>query len=112
VGADAFVAFFGVKIALDPNDEETLDACGAGTDKRCKAAAAVGLQTHTGRMTDGEDYFLLIGRRLGWLGLEHDQYVRVGADDMNEIQAEVKRRLGAAGFTEEPAMHLQFQGQY
>jgi hypothetical protein len=112
VGADAFVAFFGVKIALDPDDEETLDACGAETDKRCTAAAAVGLQTHSGRMTDGEDYFLLIGRRLAWLGLEHDPYVRVGADDMNEIQLDVKRRLRAAGFTEEPALHLQFVGQY
>src|SRR5262249_20758136 len=112
MGADAFVAFFGVKIALDPDDEETLDAVGSGTDKRCKAAKAVGLQTQGGRMTDGEDYFLLIGRRLGWLGLEHEQYVRIAGEDLAELQLDVRRKLQAAGFAEEPAMHLQFVGQY
>ena len=111
MGADAFVAFFGVKIALDPDDEETLDACGARTDKRCKAAAAMGLDTDTGRMTNGEDYFLLVGRRLGWLGLEHKPYVRI-AEDLGELQSHVRRKLRAAGFLEEPAMHLQFVAQY
>jgi hypothetical protein len=112
MGADAFVAFFGVKIALDPDDEGTYDACGAGTDSRCKAARAVGLQTQAGRMTDGEDYFLLIGRRLGWLGLEHEQYVRIAEKDLTELQSDVRRKLLAAGFSEVPSMHLQFVGQY
>jgi hypothetical protein len=48
MGADAFVAFYGIKIRLDPDDEETLDACGAGTDPRCMAAKEVGLETHSG----------------------------------------------------------------
>ena len=112
MGADAFVAFFGVKFALDPDDEETLDACGAGTDERCTRAVAAGLKTHSGRMSDGEDYFLLIGRRLAWLGIEHDPYECIAADDLNQIQLDVKRRLHAAGFVEEPALHLQFEAQY
>ena len=52
MGADSFVAFFGIKLSLDPEDEDVLDACGDETDPRCVTAKAVGLQVHSGRMTD------------------------------------------------------------
>lgn len=112
MGADAYVAFFGIKIALDPQDEELLEACGAGTDLRCAAAKRAGLDTHNGRMTDGEDYFLMIGRKVGMLGLEYESHVKVAPDRLAALMSDVQARLKDAGFTEKPALHLQFEGQY
>jgi hypothetical protein len=112
MGADAFVGFFGIKITLDPNDEATLDAVGSDTDPRCINAIRVGLQTHSGNMTDGEDYFLYIGHRLGWLGLEHEGHVQLSIDRLTEIQSAVIKKLKVAGFLETPALHLQFEAQY
>jgi hypothetical protein len=112
MGADAFVAFFGIKVTLDPQDEDTLDACGMETDPRCVAAKKAGLETHSGRMTDGEDYFLLIGQRLGLLGLEYEPHVKVAPDRLAALISDVQARLKQAGFNETPALHLQFEAQY
>jgi hypothetical protein len=112
VGADSFVAFFGIKLSLDPEDEDVLDACGDETDSRCVTAKAAGLQVHSGRMTDGEDYFLYIGHRLGWLGLEHESYAALSEPQFLEIAASVRKKLVEAGFHEQPKLHLQLEAQY
>ena len=112
MGADSFVAFFGIKLSLDPEDEDVLDACGDETDSRCVTAKAAGLQVHSGRMTDGEDYFLYVGRRLGWIGLEGDPYTTLSEPQFIEIAASVRKRLVEAGFREQPGLHLQLEAQY
>jgi len=112
MGADSFVAFYGIKIAVDPDDDDMHDALGSGADQRCKAASFVGLQTHFGRMTNGEDYFLYVGQRIGWLGLEHDKHVQVLLEKFTELAARVDARLKEAGFREIPELHLQFVGQH
>lgn len=111
MGADAFVAFYGVKIELDPDDEDVLDRCGADTDPRCVTAIAAGLDTWSGRRTDGVDYFLLIGRRLGLLGHEHAGHVAIDARSLADVAADVGQALDALGHRA-PAVHLQFCGQY
>jgi hypothetical protein len=112
MGADLFVAFYGIKIPLDPDDEDMLDACGMETDPRCVAAKRGGLQTNSGRMTDGEDYFLYIGVSLASLGLEYDLYANVHRDRLVDVMDNVQTKLRAAGFTQQPSLHLQFVGQY
>ena len=112
MGADLVIAFFGIKLALDPDDEETLEACGAATDPRCVAATAAGLQVYPGRMTDGEDYFLYVGHCLGRIGLEGESHTRLTEAQFLEIAAAVRKRLIAAGFREQPALHLQLEAQY
>ncbi len=112
MGADSFVAFFGIKLSLDPEDEDVLDACGDETDPRCVAAKAVGLQVHSGRMTDGEDYFLYVGHRLGLIGLQHDRHTTLSEPQFLEIAASVRKRLVEAGFQEQPKLHLQLEAQY
>lgn len=112
MGADSFLAFYGIKLALDPDDEDTLDACGEGTDARCVAAKQAGLESFSGRMTDGEDCFLFIGRRVAWLGLEHDSHAARSAEQLAATAADVQTRLQTAGFAQAPALHLQFIGQY
>ena len=110
MGADAFVAFYGIKFQLDNGDE--LDACCLGNDWRCRAAAESGLESHSDRMTDGGEYFLFIGERLAWLGLEHDSYSRVDPRDLAETMDRVATKLRHAGFSNTPSLHLQFVAQY
>lgn len=112
MGADSFVAFYGIKIALDPDNEDELDACGEETDARCREAKRVGLESFSGRMTDGEDYFLYIGHRLAWLGLEQGQYAAHTLERLSAVASDVKAKLAAARFSQPPELHLQFMGQY
>jgi hypothetical protein len=112
MGADAFVAFYGVKIELDPKDEALLDACGAQTDRRCVAVKQAGLKTHYGRMTDGDDYFLFVGLPVARIGLEYDTHAAVAPDSLLDIMNRVKAALPQAGFSQRPALHFQFEGQY
>lgn len=63
-------------------------------------------------MTNGEDYFLYVGHRIGWLGLEHEAHVQVGVEQLTEIQGSLRAKLKEAGFSEDPALHLQFVAQY
>lgn len=62
MGADGFVVLVGVKIPIDPDDEDTFDAWSEGGHPESAAAAAAGLDVWTGRFTDGEDYYALVGR--------------------------------------------------
>jgi hypothetical protein len=112
MGADSFIAFYGIKIGVDPADEDMLDALDSRSDPRLKAARQVGLHTHWGRMTDGKDSFLYVGHRIGWLGVENDAYVQVPLDKLIEIATGVQARLKEAGFRESPALHLQLEAQY
>jgi hypothetical protein len=112
MGADAFVAFYGVKIAISRTDQDTLDAFEARTEPRLRDARQHGLHAYWGRLTDGEDYFLYVGHRIGLLGVENDTYVQVPLDKLNESATRVQVRLKEAGFHERPALHLQLEAQY
>lgn len=112
MGADTFLGFYGIKIALHPDDEDAQEACGLGTDPRCQRALASGLQTHVGRMTDGEDHFLYIGRRLAAIGLQADAHQACTLSALAAVAADVDQRLLAAGFVAPPALHFQLEAQY
>jgi hypothetical protein len=112
MGADSFIAFYGIKIGIDPADEGTLDALESHSDPRLKAARQVGLHTHWGRMTDGKDYFLYVGYRIGWLGVENDAHVQVALDKLIEMATGVQAKLKEAGFPESAALHFQLEAQY
>ena len=109
MGADAFVAFVGVRYTLA---DDELDAVERETDARVVAAANGHLQTHFGRMTDGEPYFLFVGTRLGWLGVEHDTEIAIDAQDLAQIVSHTQEKLRAAGIGEPPRLYLQLVAQY
>src|SRR4051812_23468298 len=112
MGADGFVAFVGVKIPLDPDDEETLDAWGEGSHPDAAAAAAAGLDVWTGRFTDGEDYYAMVGRLIGTFGLEGDAHRAVPPEEIGRAAAEVSPVLARLGHRDPPVLHLQFEAQY
>jgi hypothetical protein len=67
MGADAFIAFYGLRFEL--TDDE-LDSVERHADDRLLAARGANLHTHFGRPTDGEPHFLFVGTRLGVFGIE------------------------------------------
>jgi len=111
VGADSFIAFYGIKIVIDQNDQDTLEALETRSDPRLKSARQHGLHVYFGRPTEGEDHFLYIGHSIGWLGVENDTYVQVPLDTLSEIATKVQAKLKEAGFHESPALHLQLDAQ-
>jgi len=112
MGADSFFAFYGIKLAVDPEDEDLVSAIETRADPRFKIARRFGLETHFGRRTDGEDYFFYIGRKIVWLGSEHDFYIALGTNELAEIASTVQARLKEAGLSEIPAFHFQMEAQY
>ena len=112
MGADAFIVFYGVKIAISQSDEDTLDALERRTDPRLRSARQHGLHVYWGHLTDGEDYFLYVGHQIGLLGVENDTYVQVPLDKLTETAISVQGRLKEAGFRERPTLHLQLEAQY
>jgi hypothetical protein len=112
MGADVFIAFYGVKITINRTDEDTLDALERRTEPRLRGARQHGLHVYWGRVTDGEDYFLNVGHQIGLLGVENNTYVHVPLDKLTETAISVQARLKEAGFRESPALHLQLEAQY
>lgn len=112
MGGDSFLAFYGIKFALSPQDEAELDACGSRTDPRCIAARRVGLDSFSGRLTNGEDYFLYLGKRIAMLGLENDTHSAQSADHLSTLAEQVSAQLKAAGFTQPAEFHFQLIAEY
>jgi hypothetical protein len=116
VGADSFVAFYGVRVPFDPDDEEggsaSLDDWGGGLHPDSEAALQRGLEVYTGRDTEGGEHFAYVGRSLGELGYEGAMHVRLDPAALADTVESVARSLAELGYRDEPALHLQFVGQY
>ena len=72
----------------------------------------MGLRSYSGRLTDGEYRFLLIGTELGDFGVQGKTYRGFRPDELSGIAAQTREKLLKAGFPEEPSIHLQFQAQH
>jgi hypothetical protein len=112
MGADAFLVFYGIKVSLDSEDESLWEAIESETDPRILAAQRAGLDTWVGRMTDGEDEFLYIGRNLGSLGDEGSSYLQIGMEELSALSLRVAAKLREAGLEGDPVLHLQLEAQY
>src|SRR5262245_17783152 len=112
MGADAVYVYYGVKRSISEDDLEQLDALETDSHAICSLARDHKLQFTWGCLTDGEDYFLLIGSEIGRFGVEglHEQIITHAR--LAEIMAETTKRLKAAGIAEVPALHVQLQAQY
>lgn len=112
MGADAFLVFYGIKIALNSEDESLWETIESEAEPRIVAAQQAGLDTWTGRMTDGEDEFLYIGRNLGSLGDQGSSYLQIGMEELSLLSLKVAAKLKEAGLEGDPAFHLQLEAQY
>ena len=107
-----FTCFYGVKIQLDPDNEEALEACEIGIDQRCKEAKDRGLEIYCDRLTDGVDYFLYIGKSLGSLSLDSHGHVSIKVEILNEVIKNTNAKLSQFEISESPSLHLQASHEY
>jgi hypothetical protein len=111
MGADRFIAFYGLRFEIK-DDEAGEVAIEEGNDPRLLAATNSKLHTYTGRMSDGEPVFILIGASLGCFGYQDKFQHSLSDTELTTIANSVRQRLKEAGFTEEPCLWFQFEGQY
>ena len=111
MGADAFVAFYGVRFEID-EDADDFELYEDESHETIRRAHDANLDTYFGRLTDGEPHFLFVGKQLSVLGVENDPDCVVSDLEFGRVQKETRKRLAAAGFSGEPALHLQLDAQY
>lgn len=112
MGADSVYFYYGVKRTIPVADEEQLKQLEEDRHPICSLAYDHKLQFTWGCLTDGADYFLLIGRELGCFGVEGSHENAITDAQFAEIVEKTTHRLKAAGITEAPAIHVQLQAQY
>ena len=109
MSADAFVAFYGVRYTLS---EDECEAVEQRTDPRVTAARRTRLDSHLGRLTDGDPYYLLIGTSLGVFGVENQSARSVETTEIDRVMRQTAAMLVAAGLPGTPQLHLQLEAQY
>jgi hypothetical protein len=110
MGADAFISFYGIEESVPADSDMT--ALEDRTDERIVRARNNRLDTWVGRITDGRDYFLLIGKKLADIGVEGLEERVIDDGEFATIQEEVKGKLKEAGFTSEPRLIFRVEAQY
>jgi hypothetical protein len=93
-------------------DEEQIEQLEEDKHPICSLAYNHRLHFTWGRLTEGSDYFLLIGRELGRFGVEGISEDTISDAQFAEIVEKTKQRLKSAGVAEAPAIHVQLQAQY
>ena len=115
MGADSVVLCYGLRFSLGSDSQlsnEELESLEDGTEARVAAARRVGLQSQFGRVTDGGEYFLLIGMLFGPFGIQGRERGEFPDAVLAETAARTKRLLREAGLDGEPALHVQLEAQY
>lgn len=108
MGADAFVAYYGVKHII--TEEQDLERLEQQTHPLVRAAQKVGLEYWWGVTPDDEQsYTLLIGIELATLGVEHDHTAAMRDADLLALMADVRQRLHVAQLPETPQLYLQLE---
>ena len=110
MGADAFHAFYGLRYEVADADE--VDELDEKNDPRLAAAKKGRLHVCTGRMTDGEPYFLFIGRHLGMFGVEGETEKSFDMQDLSKQAEETASKLQEVGLAGEPRLWFQLEAQY
>jgi hypothetical protein len=112
MGADSVYVYYGVRQTIPKDAVEQIEQLENDSHKVCDLAYNNTLHFTWGCLTDGEDYFLLIGHELGRFGVEglHEQHFEDVR--LTEIMEKTKQRLKAAGINEPPALYVQLQAQY
>jgi hypothetical protein len=101
------IAFYGIRLNLGEDEIEALED---RSHPALLSARKVGLQHYWGNFgAPGESYLLFVGKLLGKLGVEDASELRVDAAQLGQIAAEVSSKLSSEGFSELPALLLQYQ---
>jgi hypothetical protein len=115
MGADSFYVYYGVKRSVVPDspEMELLEREEHPIFSPIFSTAFdAKLHVTWGRMTEDEDYYLLIGHQIGCFGVENETYREVPSAELRRIMEQTDQRLKQAGIAEVPALHFQLNAQY
>ena len=90
----------------------TTDALEEGAHPLLEAARPAGLTAWWGRLTDGSDYHILVGKRIGVFGVENDHESSVDSSALQQIIDDVDSRLASNKIAGTPKIHFQLEAQY
>ena len=109
MGADAFIGFYGIEEALSAEQAAEFNQ---KTDDRVARARRHKLNFHLGRITDGRDYCLLIGKKIADLGVQAGEEASYVDSDFAALQEEVRTKLKDAGFDGVPKLIFKLHAPY
>jgi hypothetical protein len=112
MGADSIYFYYGVRRIVPLNDEEQLEQLEEDSHPICNLARNHKLHFAWGRLTDGADYFMLVGHEVGRFGMEGIHERSISEPEFAELVETTKARLKNAGIDELPAFHVQLHAQY
>lgn len=107
MSADSFVVYYGVRRRLA---DDEIESCELRKHPWMLAARQAGLQHYWANFSveGAEDYLLFVGRQLGVFGAEGITEIQVADAEFQSLAAETKQKLECAGFTDKPALHIQY----
>ena len=112
MGADAVYFYYGVRRTIPPDDEEQIGQLEDDSHPIYNFAFDHKLHVAWGCLTDGADYFLLIGHEIGCFGIEGIHEQSISETRFADVVEKTKARLKEAGITEPPAFYVQLNAQY
>ncbi|WP_165228192.1 hypothetical protein [Aquisphaera insulae] len=109
MGADAFHVCYGLRWEFDATDKAVVDLLERRSDPRQLAARLHRLDLWWGTTSEDGIGFLLVGKLVGRFGWEGERSAQLDDPKAARLADEVRLRLRAAGFTDEPAWLFQFE---
>lgn len=106
MSAEYSVIYYSLKFPVRPEETEALKQ---GTHWYQRVAEQFGLDCDwKDCWLEGEDYAVFIGKELGKVGAEYKWNQEISGTEMGQIMEKTQALLLAAGFSEEPMLHLHF----
>lgn len=106
MSADVFIAFYGIRFDVKENEIASLET---KRHSHILNARKSGLDFYWGNFAEpGEKYYLFIGTKLGEFGFESFNELRLLDEDFNDIMNSTKSKLKEVGYSDIPALYLQF----
>jgi hypothetical protein len=107
MSSDTCIAYFGLRFDVEADEVEGIEE---RSDARVVAARKEGLKYYWGNFAGlDERYLLFIGTQIGVLGEENSNEIILTANDMQQLFDTTSVKLKAAGFSDTPAFHLNWQ---
>ncbi|MFO0599060.1 MAG: hypothetical protein U0228_27370 [Myxococcaceae bacterium] len=104
MSAPSCLVFYGLSVRVEVSE---VDAIERRTDPRIAKARKAQLKHYFGRfmVNNQAQHLLLVGRKIGEIGVEGEMAVMVDRRALEELMTEVGERLRAAGWAGEPSLH-------
>ncbi|KLU03468.1 hypothetical protein RISK_004472 [Rhodopirellula islandica] len=110
MGADAFLVFYGVRETV-ADDDAAIEALEEGDHPLLSLPRTCGLDSWWGRLTDGSEYHILLGKRVGVFGVENQHDASIDPAGLSVIASEVDALLTKHGISGTPTLHFQLEAQ-